>query len=544
MSGDAFNKKYSRKDFLKLGAAAIGASYLYACTNKNKNNISIHSVGANSKTGHLLRENKFPPPSRTISINTVIVGGGVSGLSAARYLKKNNFNDFVLLEMDSTIGGNAKAGKNNISAYPYGAHYLSLPNEKFTDLIDFLREHHVIVGFDDKGLPIYDEYYLCAEPQERLYYKGMWQEGLPPKNGLHKDELTELDRFIALTEQYKNEIGADGKPAFTIPAEWSSNDVKFLELDNISMFDFLTTHQFKTEFLFWFINYCCKDDFGCDLRTTSAWAGMHYFCSRNGKASNAHSYEQLTWPEGNYFLVNHLRAAILQHIQTGQLVYNIIPHNDLWHCFVFDVKTNTSLMYECKHVIAATPQFVNKHLLNFDHGLDWSAFNYYPWLVANITIKDKRELNGAGDLAWDNVFYSSNSLGYVNACHQSPDRSQSKAVITFYFNFSEKNAKAEREKAYGKDENYWKELIIEDLKIAHPKIEELIEEIELYIYGHGMISPMIGLRSSSTRKKLEEGLTNFHFVNSDVSGISIFEQAFYKGTEASKKILENHAKRI
>ncbi|HET6228034.1 MAG TPA: FAD/NAD(P)-binding protein [Bacteroidia bacterium] len=543
MSGDAFNRNYSRKDFLKLGAVALGASYLYACTNRTSNPIAVHTIGANSKTGHLLREKKFPAPSRTIAIDTVIVGGGVSGLSAARYLKKNNFEDFVLLELDVDTGGNAKGGKNKISAYPYGAHYLSLPNEKFTDLIDFLAEHKIISGFDNNGLPVYDEYYLCGEPQERLYYKGIWQEGLPPKHGMSMEENAELDRFIGITEQYRKETGTDGKPAFTIPAEWSSDDGRYLELDELSMFDFLKKLQFKTDFLFWFVNYCCKDDFGCDLHTTSAWAGMHYFCSRNGKSANAHAYEQLTWPEGNYFLINALRKDILKHIQTEQLVYNIIPHNEQWQCYVFDVKTNTCTLYVCKRVIMATPQFVNKRLLNFDHGLSFNEFNYYPWLVANVTIKDKKELNGSNELAWDNVFYTSKSLGYVNACHQLTDRSQSKTVITFYYNFSEKNAKAEREALYQQKEDFWKKLIIDDLKIAHPKIEEWIEEIELYTYGHGMISPTVGLRTSSNRKKLEEGLNHLYFVNSDVSGLSIFEEAFYRGICASKKILEQHAQK-
>ena len=540
MSGDAFNKKYSRKDFIKLGATALGASCLLACRDTTKNTFPIRFIGANSKTGHLLREHKFPAPSKTISIDTVIAGGGVSGLSAARYLEKNNFKEFILLELDSETGGNSKGGKNTISSYPYGAHYLSLPNEKFSDLIDFLKEHNIILDFDADGLPIYDEYYICSEPQERLYYKGMWHEGLPPKNGMTEEETKELERFIALTEQYRKETGTDGKPAFTIPAEWCSNDARYLELDKISLFDFLTKQQFKTDFIFWFINYCCKDDFGCDMRTTSAWAGMHYFCSRNGKASNVHPYEQLTWPEGNFFLVKCLQTTISQYIQTGMLVYNIVPYNELWHCHVFDVKTNTSILYECRNLILATPQFVNKRLLNFDHGLAFSEFNYFPWLVANITITDKHNLNGASELSWDNVFYSSKSLGYVNACHQSPDRSQSKTVITFYYNFSENNAKSEREGLYQQNEHFYKKFIIEDLKIAHPKIEEQIEDIELYTYGHGMISAAVGLRTSLMRKRLEEGLNRLYFVNSDVSGLSIFEQAFYRGIEASKKILEQH----
>lgn len=545
MSGDAFNKKYSRKDFLKVGAVALAACYLHSCNLIKKNKIiPVRFAGANSKTGHLLRENKFPEPTAKINIDTVIIGGGVAGLSAARQLKENGFNDFILLELDTATGGNAKGGKNKVSEYPYGAHYLPVPNEKFTDLIDFLKAHNIITGFDEKGLPVYNEYYLCAEPQERLYYKGVWQEGLPPKNGMTEEEHKELERFTALTETYKNATGSDHKPAFTIPAEWSSEDENFLKLDRLSMFEFLKEQQFKTDFIFWFVNYCCKDDFGCDIKTTSAWAGMHYFCSRNGKASNAHAHEQLTWPEGNYFLVNCLKEKISAHLKTGQLVYRISKQEDSWQCFVYDVAQNKSSMYACKHVIAATPQFVNKRLFNLPENIQYTEFNYYPWLVANITINDKKKLNGLGELAWDNVFYHSKSLGYVNACHQTQDRLQNKTVITFYYNFSEQAAKQEREFVYGKDENFWRTFILDDLKTAHPELEEAVDEMELYLYGHGMICPAVGFRSSSSRKQLETGFDNLHFVNSDVSGISIFEQAFYKGTLAAKKILEKHEHKI
>ena len=81
------------------------------------------------------------------------------------------------------------------------------------------------------------------------------------------------------------------------------------------------------------------------------------------------------------------------------------------------------------------------------------------------------------------------SLGYVNACHQSIYSSKTETVITYYYNFSESDPKTERESIYSKDENYWKEFIVNDLKIAHPKIEEMITEIEINILGHGMISP-------------------------------------------------------
>ncbi len=485
-----------------------------------------------------MREGKFPEASKTVSIDTLIVGGGISGLSAARYFKKNNYNDFLLIELDNKLGGNSKGSQNSISEFPLGAHYLPIPSNSFKDLIDFLYQQNIITGFDPNGAPIYNEYYLCFEPQERLFYRGVWAEGLPSKEQLNDLDAKELDRFMSAIESFKNKIGSDGKPSFCIPLELSSQDPEFLALDDTTIQEYLTKEKYSGDFIYWYLNYCCKDDFGTSIKNVSAWAGLHYFAARNVK-SNSHSGDVLTWPEGNYFLVKCLEKECKDKILSNSLAYKITKDGSLYNCHIFDVSKNESIIYKCKNLVLATPQYVNKRLLGNSITVNWDEFNYYPWMVANISISDKEFLNGTnGILSWDNVMYNSNSLGYVNACHQSLNTMSKSTILTYYFNFSEKDSKEERKNIYEKDENYWRAFIIDDLKIAHPNIEEYIESIEIQVWGHGMIAPEKGFKNSLLRKTLSEGVDNIHFINSDVSGISIFEQAFYRGTEAAKKIIQ------
>ena len=56
-------------------------------------------VGANFKVGHLLRTGVKVSPTETNKIETLIIGGGISGLSAAWWFKKKNYQNFILLEM-------------------------------------------------------------------------------------------------------------------------------------------------------------------------------------------------------------------------------------------------------------------------------------------------------------------------------------------------------------------------------------------------------------------------------------------------------------
>ena len=131
----------SRRKFVKHSMqAAAGSSLLLSALQSCTTPAAYPStlVGPNAQLGHMLRTGRFDKPSETSSADVVIVGGGISGLSAARYLKKYTGN-FILLELGNDTGGNAIASSNAISAYPWGAHYLPLPGNNDPELTAFLR---------------------------------------------------------------------------------------------------------------------------------------------------------------------------------------------------------------------------------------------------------------------------------------------------------------------------------------------------------------------------------------------------------------------
>lgn len=63
--------------------------FLHYCKQKTKS-ILLKITGTNYVLGHKLWAKDFPKPTEEIKIKFLIVGGGISGLSACRYLKKNN----------------------------------------------------------------------------------------------------------------------------------------------------------------------------------------------------------------------------------------------------------------------------------------------------------------------------------------------------------------------------------------------------------------------------------------------------------------------
>ena len=167
-----------------------------------------------------------------------------------------------------------------------------------------------------------------------------------------------------------------------------------------------------------------------------------------------------------------------------------------------------------------------------------AGFRYAPWLVANVTLR-KRPAGLGRPLSWDNVSYTSNSLGYVVADHQHLKRKpDDRTVITWYQPMDDLPPKEAREAAQDMTWEAQRDLVITDLESMHPDIRQDIERIDTWIWGHGMISPRPGFLWGGEREIAAQSIGNIHFAHSDLSGISIFEEAFYQGVKAAGKALD------
>ncbi len=96
-------------------------------------------------------------------IDTIIIGGGISGLSAAYHLRKNNI-DFKLISED--IGGRVHSSKNgNIQ---YGAYYVMdiyTHTKEFAKLGRKLKPSEIIFHKRGKGYSIYQKSFVRYIPQ-------------------------------------------------------------------------------------------------------------------------------------------------------------------------------------------------------------------------------------------------------------------------------------------------------------------------------------------------------------------------------------------
>ena len=501
-------------------------------------------VGASDGIGHRIRDGISITPSgdRWETPSVVIVGGGVAGLSAAYRLIKSGFEDFVLIELEPAPGGTSRAGSSALTGYPWGAHYLPAPMKENQDLVALLDEMGMLEGRDSDGQPIVAEQFLCRDPEERLFYHGRWYEGLYLRAGATSDDQAQWERFNAEIAKWVAWKDARGRRAFAIPVATASDDPEVTGLDRLSMSEWLDRNRFTSQRLRWLVNYACRDDYGVTMEQASAWAGLFYFSSRVVK-SGSESQPLLTWPEGNGRLAGYLYEKCKSKVRLGLAACEIVPTGDARTIDVIalDDRAQSAVGFHAQRVIFAAPQFLSRYLIRDyrdrppAHVFD---FEYGAWMVGNLFLKDRPVENGF-PLAWDNVLYESESLGYVVATHQRGlDRGPT--VFTYYYPLCDADPREARSKLLSTDRDYWADVSLTDLQRAHPEIRYLVERLDVMRWGHAMIRPRPGFVWGQSRRKAAAPYRGIHFANTDLSGVPLFEEAFYHGTRAASEVLLEH----
>ena len=525
-------EKYSRKDFLKtvlLGGMML--PFLQYCGKKVKT-LLLKITGTDHVLGHQLWAKDFPQFSEVIHTKYLIVGGGISGLSACRFFNQNNEKDYLLLEMENHIGGNSSNGQNKFSKFPLGAHYLPLPNKENTEIIEFLTECGICQGMEETGEPVLDEYQMTFPQQEKLFYKNSWQNDIVPQKGITAEVQKEFNRFFKLMDEMRQKKDALGNYWFAIPVHDSSKEDEAIKLEKIFFKDWLKEHDYKSEELLWLLDYSCRDDYGLGIDYVSAWAGIHYFAGRKNNWSKKYKDQVFTWAEGNARLTKHFEKYTEDKKLSGHLVFDV-KINDKVEVLSFDNIAKKTKKIIAEKVLLATPQFVNERILNHKKA---ASFQYVPWLLTTITLKN--EFGGDEELAWDNVIYGSLGLGYIDDQHQNLNQIMGEKVITYYRSFSTSDCRKARKKLYSMKEAELKTLVLDDLKKAHPLIEDFILEMQFHKIGHAMIAPIpdqiFGEKTKAAKESIEGKI---FFAHSDLSGISIFEEAFYQGLRTAREMM-------
>lgn len=511
----------SRRDFVAL---LLGAPAALACRGADRRIPTGTVIGTGMARGHAIVRDPAAAPAPAVwrEHQVAIVGAGVAGLAAAWELARRGVHDVVVFELDDTAGGTARGGRSEVTPYPWGAHYIVAPGREHRELIALLAELGAIEGEAADGTPIVDEALRCREPEERVFYRGRWYEGLYLDAGATAEDRRQLAVFRREIDRWSAWRDPAGRRAFAIPSTRSSDDPEVTALDRMSFAAWLDGHALTSERLRWLCDYACRDDYDLLAADTSAWAGVFYFAARQ-RAAGAAAPSVVTWPDGNAALVRQLAAH--RTIETGVAVQRVDPSGELVAIGpggVFGVRA--------RRVIVAVPGFVRQRILPAPP----TTGDCGAWAVANVHLRDRPAEAHRAPPAWDSVFRDSPSLGYVSATHQR-GRDRGPTVWTWYYPFPG-DARAARRALAGAGYAEWAEVVLTDLERAHPDIRAHVDHIEVAFWGHGMIRPRVGSLFGADRAGRTAPIGRIHLAHTDLSGFALFEEAFEHGIRAAREV--------
>ena len=534
-----------------LAATALAATApLAACWRDDAARWQGGWIGASDQRGHVVRDgwtatkSGAPPQvARTRRVGVVVVGAGIAGLAAARALRAAGVDDCHALELEDSAGGNSRGHALAGMRCPLGAHYLPVPGPAAIEVGELLDE--LGVRRSEHGRAVYDERMLCHSPQERIFVGGGWRDGvLPPIDALAASErAATLAQYRAFAAAVTAAGDADAFAIPTVRARWSD---ALTALDRMTFAAWLDARRLVAPALRWYLDYSCRDDYGAGSADVSAWAGLHYFASRHGfrapgdETRDVGESGVLTWPEGNAWLAERLAAPLGERLHPGRVVVAVEDGRDAVTVDAWNAATDERERWIARSVVLATPLFVAARLLASPPPALRDAvatLRHAPWLVANLQLDAALDDRPGAPPSWDNVFYGSTGLGYVDAMHQSTRPFAGPTVLTAYFAFGSADAaalRAERTRLLGDDWRACAARVVAELAAAHPDLAAKLHQIDLMRYGHAMSIPVPGLRGSAALAELAAPQRRVHFAHADLSSYSVFEEAFWHGTRAGR----------
>jgi hypothetical protein len=471
----------------------------------NEFDITIHS---NMDKGHAIFSQINELPITELVTETLIVGGGIAGLSAA-YKARNK--DFILCEIDDSFGGSSSAINLNGKLHAQGAHYdLAYPNNYGSEVLELLKELNIIEYNPNSSLWEFVEkqHLISSENEVQCWYNGQIRTSVIPEGKVKKN-------FLSLLEPYLNKM--------VLPTRLI--DSKYSWLNDISFYDYLYKYLDPDAAFISAIDYQMIDDYGAPSKSVSALAGIHYYTCRPYYDEKQH-IELFSPPEGNFYFVQKLISAINNNkaLLNQHLVFSISQTSDGVTAKVLDIANNSIKLIKAKNAIYAG----QKHALKFINKDLFKAYEfnrYSPWFVINIELKEPINTKHV----WQNDFINNDMtfLGFVNSKAQSKEDKQ---VLTAYFCYPEKFRNTL------KDFSAQKEHIINTAVknisgFYQLDISPLIEKIHVKLMGHAMPIPFPGYIKNNWKKN-----GNIAFAGVDTGRLPLFFEAMDSGIVAYEEL--------
>lgn len=322
-------------------------------------------TGDNFTLGHRLRLNDLPkfPAKPEKTVDFVIVGGGVSGLTAAYQLKDH---DFLLLEQYADLGGHARGSSYHGIDYSYGAAYCG-------PIDDIYGELYSAIGIEPVPL---------TADRNSFRWNNEWIVG------------TEGDGSKSLHKEFKKLL-EECKPIWeALPPEMEPEKLNTEALNKLDQTLMVQCLQGYSKEFIQLIDSFCKSSLNGNLQQLSGLAGYGLLADL---VHTTHVFKGGN-PAIARGLAKKVEAAGSNRCIKNCFVWNI-EMKDGGASILYTTADGTTHRVDCKHVIVATSPLVASRQLK--HIPDQTkaklmSFRFGSYLVANVCMKEKL-FNGSYD---------------------------------------------------------------------------------------------------------------------------------------------------
>ncbi len=520
----------------------------------------------------------FPIQTDNDSYDLIVVGSGMSGLSAAIYTLQQKPNAKVLiLDANPTFGGNA--GRDDAPPIPNisgtGGAYAVDP------FAPFLEDFYTSIGVDWQANyiqgPFYNYFFDSHTPYVlpgthswTLDVYGAGTGNMPYCRDILKDFDKAKHDFI----QWYNRPGGPTDPA-------DNSDPRFDYLAQKTLKDYLTLDQGYHPAVSDFYSRYAIDALGGPSEYVNAYSSISFI--------GAEYAPIFSFPGGTSGIARHALKKLIPNAISGTTTAQIInspinqsaldsPNNKArlrQNAIVLRADTssnNASVVYfrngqfyrvTGKAVIIASQYHsahrIVEHLINQTTLNAWLQFRVVPVVTANVTLRTASALTRLG-LGYNNYWWGSDYWAdfaiadWVTPNRNNPNRS---TVLTFYGgNLAEPDEMPEERvklltTPFGVYEQSLKADLNRILAAGGFDYDRDVSAVYVYRWGHGVTYPKVGfpfgvpighdgntVRTPAPRHIARQQIGRISFAGQDVESTPALESAIGSGLRTSQEIIQ------
>lgn len=466
-------------------------------------------------------------PAQVEFHDIVIVGGGISGLTAGYFLKDK---DLVLLEKNDTVGGRTSSGHHKQFTYAKGTEYLGEPDDVLAGMVSKL-------GLEMKEIP---------SPMDAIYDGesiSYGSDGIARHLIKHSD-LETYNNFIKL-------ISSEYKHYDEIPDTEYNDRTK--KMDYMDAKSWLTANGIPEVYIDKY-NVTSRGLFGAGLQEISALSLIpevafdydddeHGYVLDDEPGSAAEQYAEAkkessnsyTFTKGISELTDKLGQALNGKLRAGSTVTGITRQGENY-AVVYTQKGGKQATILARRVVIATPAPVTLKIadavLSSERKEIMKGITYAPYVTValfsdtpifdkafDLAVPDSYFFTDVYDATWVERFYDQQKKDRANiiSVYIAPKTSHDQSILTMSDHELLKNVYRDLDKIFS---------------AASKKITGY--DIERFPYGY----PVMSLGAYDRLLKLNNSDDDSIVLAGDYMIYPTFEAAVQSGYYAAEKILE------